>query len=289
MDIRYTYAMCLFVFLPVFSADHKSGCLSNQHLEMGRMGIVQCNFEEGFYAVVWYKLEEFSKGYSFLQLINGVKKGEGYLSGEFDVLSNGSLTIPNVTLQHDRSFIVSKFNSEDEIPISFDIRVVVTVLAYPVISGCIQYQYCFLEAPTEGNLTCAVRGVRPRVNLEWKTLAEEDSALITFNTHEVTVNRIGDVYDVILTSPYRVEDTATDTLTLECKMTSSNISELTTAANVDLFIKSEIPSGVTAARKSSLLWILMIILPLVLPAIYLYRRYFHRGGGGESRTLPLRP
>ncbi|KAJ8048865.1 hypothetical protein HOLleu_01349 [Holothuria leucospilota] len=424
---------------------------------MGRMGIVQCNFEEGFYGVVWYNLEEFSKGHSFLQLINGVKKGEGYLSGDFDVLPNGSLMILNVSLQHDSNFVVSKFRSEDELPLSFDVRVVVTVkpstafpvisfcgeksntcfvlldeyselvcsvklarpaidlqwavrgvhgddesvfqssvtdighvftsrvtminvfphsrvlhllvckadnhygllleeestifieksdislgaletvsrfierdsrlelncldkytkfivwkkanhrddtfqvlsyaalftgnvlnvysndfelqkngslvlprtetrhealygcisqsensskaalfnvvvfvhllvLAYPVISGCTQYQYCFLEAPAEGSLKCAVRGVRPRVKLEWKTLAKEDSALIIFTNHEVTVNSIGDVYDVILTSTYRVEDTATDRLTLECRMTSSNISELTSAAKFDLFI-----------------------------------------------------
>lgn len=146
-------------------------CESPQYLEIGQQGNIICTFLEGFYGVAWYTEEGFYKKEPFLRFIDGEKAGDGYASGEYDVYENGSLIITNVTLQHDQKFIVIKFHSRDDVPVSMTAKVIVTVkpvIAAPVIEICQQQNLpCFTHLRNGSTITCYIANSRPAVPLNW--------------------------------------------------------------------------------------------------------------------------
>ncbi|KAJ8018728.1 hypothetical protein HOLleu_43122 [Holothuria leucospilota] len=89
-------------------------------------GIIHCTFEENMFGVLWYNSTDFDIEEPIVTLFGTEKGGPGFLSGEFDVLFNGSLIINNVTLYHEHSFYVSKFSSQDDDPVSISVEIIVT-------------------------------------------------------------------------------------------------------------------------------------------------------------------
>lgn len=172
MGVSSHVIISLLTLIRAFSDENNAECPSPQYINLGSVGIVECTFPEGFYGVVWYDKEKFSSsGHSFLQFIDGERNGEGYASGEFDVYPNGSLVIRNVTLQHERSFTVSIFESESDVPVSLDVKVVVTVkpsTPFPVITLCGERSNtCFRSLQPHFNVTCYIQSTRPHVLLSW--------------------------------------------------------------------------------------------------------------------------
>ncbi|KAJ8048857.1 hypothetical protein HOLleu_01332 [Holothuria leucospilota] len=147
---------------------------------MGRRGVVDCSFHEQFYGVVWYTANGYEEKESLLRLIDGEKEGDGYSSGDFDILLDGSLVIANVTLQHDQIFYVLKFASESDVdPFLQEVRIIVTVrpaLAYPIVSQCENInKTCFKQLYPGKKVSCFVKDARPAVSLAWMIrTAEED-------------------------------------------------------------------------------------------------------------------
>lgn len=58
-----------------------------------------------------------------ITFVRSEKGGSGYISGNYDILPNGSLIITNVTLQHERVFSVVLAASEDKPTIQYIVRV----------------------------------------------------------------------------------------------------------------------------------------------------------------------
>lgn len=98
-------------------------CPLKQYIGIGTMGLVQCSFNESFLAVTWYNVNERRP---ILLYKDGVKSGDGYHSGEFDIHPNGSLVINNVGVEHESVYSVSKAISASEPTVSYAISVYTT-------------------------------------------------------------------------------------------------------------------------------------------------------------------
>lgn len=103
-----------------YSTASTEGCNSLQYLEIGMPGIIQCFFQEDLYAVSWFYFE---RKESILLYKESEKRGIGYTSGEFDIFENGSLVIKNVSVDHETTYLVSKFTSVTHQPANYHITV----------------------------------------------------------------------------------------------------------------------------------------------------------------------
>lgn len=98
-------------------------CSLIQYLEIGKSGLIQCSFNGSFSVVAWYNVDEMR---SILLYQDGVKSGDGYESGEFDIHANGSLVIQSVTVEHEAVYSVTRAISSAVSAVSYDIRVYTT-------------------------------------------------------------------------------------------------------------------------------------------------------------------
>ncbi|WP_411026807.1 hypothetical protein, partial [Salmonella sp. s54395] len=91
-------------------------------------------------------------------LKKNITSGERFDSGEFDIISDGSLIINHVTLRNEGSFTVLKFNSQGDDPLIHLVDVTITVIpspAFPVIDTCgSQHYMCFKELRYDEDIVC---------------------------------------------------------------------------------------------------------------------------------------
>lgn len=175
---------CIAILTTSCIGDDNISCGSPQYLTTGLAGIIQCSFDETFYGVVWYTSDGYKNKESLIRFIDGDKEGDGYSSGDFDILSNGSLLIRNVSLQQDQTFYVLKFESEsDDNPIVHDVDVIVTVRSSetsPVVPGCENRNgTCFARVNHTAEVFCLVRGTKPAVSLTWVVRTADGDKNIT--------------------------------------------------------------------------------------------------------------
>lgn len=99
---------------------------SHQYIELGSKGTLRCPLQSHFYAIFWYDSAEHSQIDPILKLHDGIKTGEGYISGEYDIELGGSLVIQNVSLSHERIFTCLVFQSQRDDPVTSLVNVTVT-------------------------------------------------------------------------------------------------------------------------------------------------------------------
>lgn len=97
-------------------------CKDLQYLELFHSGTIQCSFEARLSLIKWFNSTE-DETPPIITLIDMVKGGAGYISGEYDISSNGSLIIKRVTTQHERIFSVLLQESEDEPIIQYNVKI----------------------------------------------------------------------------------------------------------------------------------------------------------------------
>lgn len=109
------------IFIKAAEITSQEKCDSVQYLNINDSGIIQCSFKD-YVAVIWYNSE---KDKTILLFQGGIKSGDGYSSGQYDIFPNGSLFIQHVTIEHDALFKVSKVISvEEALFIQYDIQVI---------------------------------------------------------------------------------------------------------------------------------------------------------------------
>ncbi|KAJ8048807.1 NACHT, LRR and PYD domains-containing protein 14 [Holothuria leucospilota] len=204
---------------------------------------------------------------------------------------DGSLRLSQTEIKHDGLYQCVFENEDDRGMFVYDVIVFgMLIPAYPVVHGCTPNQYCVLWMQREGSLTCSVAEIRPKVQLEWRTLDESHSHLIKFYDQEVTLSYKGDTYDVQITSKYRIRQTPGNRMTLECRILGPNISAFTSTAKFDILIKNDQPTStqpnvnhttkmIAARVKHHYFWMLFLvfIIPVVLSAIFLLRCCLKKG------------
>lgn len=94
-----------------------------------------------------------------------------------------------------------------------------------------------MEKNKEDSVTCSATGVRPVVTLKFHALSQEESPSISFYDPQVSITETGQTYTIRMTTYYRIKSDVTTPLTIECKMTATNIKALNINAVVILSIQ----------------------------------------------------
>ncbi|KAJ8035467.1 hypothetical protein HOLleu_22709 [Holothuria leucospilota] len=151
--------------------DSNIGCLSIQYVELGRQGYITCIFSSQLSEVYWY--DDVSGGsnvppIAVYRVDGDVKEGPGIESGEYDIISNGTLVITNVTVRYEKQYKVLAC-TDSCIPLAtISVQVVVYPRALtPKISSCNDESPCTVSVTKNGHPVCQVDSARPHVELEW--------------------------------------------------------------------------------------------------------------------------
>lgn len=90
------------------------------------MGTISCVFVDGFTLIAWYDSLDYKQTDPVIELRGTTKSGVGLRSNEYDVDLNGSLIINDVTINHETTFTVRVFRSNQEFPSTFHTDVIAT-------------------------------------------------------------------------------------------------------------------------------------------------------------------
>lgn len=214
--------------------------------------------ENGF--IVWkrvtppnYKVQQIL----FFSIFIGENYTEKY-ENDVKMVKSGSLLFHSVKLKDEGIYTCVFGNGFRDGMISYEVKVFVS--SYPIIEGCGTQQYCVLEAPREGSLTCSVKGIRPLAKLQWNTSSNNNATSIFFINEQTIVVKNGQTFNVTLISKYRIPNWITDRLTVECKLVASYKDTYGLKTKVDLLLVK----GNTFPTDHKLPWIITITLALVL-------------------------
>ncbi|PIK60657.1 hypothetical protein BSL78_02432 [Apostichopus japonicus] len=166
----------------VIVKDIIEGCNSKQYLEYGKPGTIQCAFID-YFGVFWYNSTDVKRT-PMLSYKKSEKSGDGFSSKEFDILTNGSLVINNVSLRHDHNITVVMMKTRHADPLV--VNVSVHVIAYPdvlnpVIDHCGGEALCLKTVEKTLDLSCYVHGSRPPIDLFWRSFRGRVYIPSTFN------------------------------------------------------------------------------------------------------------
>ncbi|KAJ8041330.1 NLR family CARD domain-containing protein 4 [Holothuria leucospilota] len=186
----------------------------------------------------------------------------GTFADKYELGDTASLIIPQVQVEDEGFYDCISGDGTSEDITSYHIGVyVVPDSSYPVVEGCENQNSCFLEVEHEGTLTCAVKGIRPQVELEWKVVYKDTSHKISFTKQQLTVKDNGHSFDVSLKATYFTNLRYENIITVECTVSGPHATLFDLSRRVDLlFVTStteEVPEG------KGLLWLLVITVPLV--------------------------
>ncbi|KAJ8023202.1 NLR family CARD domain-containing protein 4 [Holothuria leucospilota] len=101
-------------------------CDTPQYLELGKIGTINCSIPHNFHAISWYNSTNYNSEFPVIFIANSVKDGFGYITGEYDITLDGSLTINKVLPKHDRYFTLLLLFEETRNQVISMVRVVVT-------------------------------------------------------------------------------------------------------------------------------------------------------------------
>ncbi|PIK47799.1 hypothetical protein BSL78_15342 [Apostichopus japonicus] len=203
-------AFILILILNYFSVLSEEKCPSPQYLEIGKVGVVFCEFETAIYSIHWYDTDDVTASKPTIEVdSDGTIGGPGFTSGEYNINPDGYLIVNNVSVHHETKFTVTKFKSTSELPVVLVIEVkviVIPVLAYPVIYQCsTQEETCFTRLSWNEQLTCKIADARPPVDLSWHLLTKAGQTSIPFTRFitngTITQSSYVEVADVFEKSP----------------------------------------------------------------------------------------
>lgn len=225
LHLHITIFVAVFVGCVGFSKQVESGdgcyCPEVVYLQHGRSGAIQC-YCNYFHFVTWYTKDQFnSNGTPLINFDTTDKKGVGYRSGKYDIGTNGSLIIKNVTLEKDGDYIV--IFAQDELKRTNVSTVHVTVIVspvpvFPVIEDQVNHRSVYMDVNRIGSLTCSLTRVHPMVYLKWFEENSIASEKIHFEHSETTTTQNTDgTYNVSLKSLYEI-DTSAKIVTVRCSI-----------------------------------------------------------------------
>ncbi|PIK51573.1 hypothetical protein BSL78_11535 [Apostichopus japonicus] len=162
------------------------------------------------------------------------------LTPKYTVKGNGTLVIHDVEIEQEGLFVCICHDGEDSGVIMYDLSVyIIPRPTSPVVNGCSLDQYCVLEVGSFGTLVCSLSGVRPELDIQWKTYFESDIKMISFYDEGRKVTQSGDKFDIILTSKYRLNEMLKNRLTLKCEVAEDKSHFLYRSTTFELVFKEE--------------------------------------------------
>ncbi|KAJ8017833.1 Protein NLRC5 [Holothuria leucospilota] len=157
----------------------------------------------------------------------------------YKLSKTGSLIVPRIQVEQEGFYSCLYGDGLTEGITDYEILVYAyPVSAHPVVEGCGNQQFCILEVLQEGNLTCSVSGIRPKVLLVW-TVGDDSSELISFEPKPSIVEKHGDTFSITLTSHYRVFDSSENRVIVKCQISGAEKDIFKEIATVELVINNQ--------------------------------------------------
>ncbi|KAJ8050486.1 hypothetical protein HOLleu_03710 [Holothuria leucospilota] len=157
----------------------------------------------------------------------------------FSLESTGALVINVIRVKHEGVYSCIVGNGKQDDITLYDVFVHVTPKpAHPIVEGCTHEQYCVLEVENEGTLTCAVNNIRPAVTLDMKVVDDKSSNAILFIDMQRTIIGSGEAFDVSLHTQYRVTDSSSHRITIECTVVGEYHQQLDPSTKFDLLLST---------------------------------------------------
>ncbi|PIK39152.1 hypothetical protein BSL78_24010 [Apostichopus japonicus] len=156
-----------------FAADVRVfGCKSPEYVKINSgQGIINCTFPPSFKAVFWYDVFTNNSDPPVLRYdsMSGRKSGEGYIKGDYDVTTNGSLVIKKVTLEHEKSFKVICIEENDNVEVyTSSVVVLIESPTSQLFIGTCSGPICYQHLTETTGLSCFFNGTKPARNVFWQ-------------------------------------------------------------------------------------------------------------------------
>ncbi|PIK37657.1 putative NLR family CARD domain-containing protein 4 [Apostichopus japonicus] len=211
---------------------------------------------------------------------------------DFRLKPDGSLMLPQTELHHQGIYtcVASDYDMDHIQTID------VVIFTYPsppyiIVEGCDHTQYCVLDVAREGNVTCSVRGIRPEVELQWRTYGNYPDLSLT--ELERTSTEKGGIFDISLTTNFKILSAPERGITLECFIVGQNSDVFKSsikAARIDLNVAYDgnmgISSSWTVAVVTTIIAVLLILVLLFICLIVLKYRRNRRKIVEDEEMLP---
>ncbi|XP_071850807.1 uncharacterized protein [Apostichopus japonicus] len=197
---------------------------------------------------------------------------------DFRLKPDGSLMLPQTELYHQGIYtcVASDYDMDHIQTID------VVIFTYPrpsyiIVEGCYHTQYCVLDVAREGNVTCSVRGIRPKVELQWRTYGNYPALSLT--ELERTSTEKGGIFDISLTTNFKILSAPERGITLECVIVGQNSDVFKSsikAARIDLKVtydnKGTLGSWTVAVVTTIIVVLLILVVLVVCLKVLNYRR-----------------
>ncbi|PIK38582.1 hypothetical protein BSL78_24577 [Apostichopus japonicus] len=187
---------------------------------------------------------------------------------DFRLTPDGSLMLPQTELYHQGIYtcVTSNYDMDHIQTIN------VVIFTYPspqyiIVEGCDNTQYCVLDVAREGNLTCSVRGIRPEVELQWRTYGNYPDLSLT--ELERTSTEKGGIFDISLTTNFKILSAPERGITLECFIVGQNSDVFKSpikAARIDLNVAYDGNMGISGSSKVAV--VTTIIAALLILVVF---------------------
>ncbi|KAJ8051157.1 Histidine--tRNA ligase, cytoplasmic [Holothuria leucospilota] len=197
----------------------------------------------------------------------------------YEMGGDGSLIVPQVDIANNGMYSCIFGNGVSDGTTLYEIILYVNPIPnYPVIEGCNHDKYCVLDVEDEGNLTCSVYGIRPKVQLHWMAFKKQES--ISFKPQNISVEERMGTFDISLTSAYHSNFRAGDRITLVCKVTSPDVALFDMATTIDLIfsevlqvttIEATVRNNLSPPKKLATTIIVIVAVVLVIGAAFIYK------------------
>ncbi|XP_071850822.1 uncharacterized protein [Apostichopus japonicus] len=212
---------------------------------------------------------------------------------DFRLKPDGSLMLPQTELYHQGIYTcVASDYDMDRIQ-----TIDVVIFTYPsppyiIVEGCDHTQYCVLDVAREGNVTCSVRGIRPEVELQWRTY--ENYPALSLTEMEKTSTEKGEIFDISLTTNFKILSAPERGITLECFIVGQNSDVFKPpikAARIDLNLaydnKGTLGSWTVAVVATIIAVPLILVVLICICLIVLIYRRSRRKIVEDEETLPM--
>ncbi|KAJ8018022.1 Immunoglobulin superfamily member 10 [Holothuria leucospilota] len=205
-----------------------------KYVERGSRLVLNCTVSKRLYFVwqVQKPLETVFSNILFAVFVEGNLQSHIEDHG-YNLHSEGTLFIDDVGTEDEGTYRCISSNGMEDDLLQYDVTVF-------VIDGCEGQHYCVLEMEPEGDLTCVVRGIRPWVQLKIIVSDDQSSTAFLLYGQQSTTQSNGDVFDISLTSKYRLNDASKTRVTIECKVIGTDIEQLNLSTKLDILFLNNV-------------------------------------------------
>ncbi|KAJ8050648.1 NACHT, LRR and PYD domains-containing protein 14 [Holothuria leucospilota] len=256
-----------FVLLTKSNLNHTSLNIITIYVETGSRMELLCSLKQILF-LIWQVRNQSTE--NDIPVIYASLMKDAFIYGyddDYQLEWDGSLAVREVRTKHEGFYsCISGDGLTDNVMMYRVITFVLPVPEYPVIEGCNHEQYCVLTVEAEGRLTCKVKRIRPRVQLDLRKVFDQSSNVIEFYDKQLTTIGTGDGFDVSLTSKYRIKDTSRKRVTIECRVVGTEIKDLDLSSKFDLLfmtVESATPTA-TAASRGQFNWMMLVGMTIAI-------------------------